>query len=204
MTSERLYKTYFQEGTRGFFLICKFYNKYADLLSRTNLITVNDAIHEVFLSVSKTDFRKVRKIEHYVMRSIKIQCWSLLDKAVKRKKVIPKSHLPNRTDEPAPENDGDRQMLDERDPVKELEGLELVNHINLFKVQIKSREVQILNYLIDETPRTHIAEVMNLNLNTLDTHIRRLRIKLVHYLRNLGYNDSSMEKWRNSMHKEPG
>jgi DNA-directed RNA polymerase specialized sigma24 family protein len=195
MTVERLYKSFFTEGTRGHYLIRTFYSKYADLLSNASLLGPNDVTHEVFASIAKTDFGKIRDIEHYVMRAIKIQCWSLLDKAIRRKKVIPQSRLPNRSEEVATEIDRHQHDVDDRDPVSELEGLELLNHINLFKLQINSREVQILNFLINETSRTHIAEVMNLNLNTLDTYIRRLRIKLVTHLRNLGYEYSRWQRF---------
>ncbi|MEJ2615244.1 MAG: helix-turn-helix transcriptional regulator, partial [Ignavibacteriaceae bacterium] len=73
---------------------------------------------------------------------------------------------------------------------------ELFNHINTFKFQLKQNEVKLLNYLIDEKTRYEIAEEINLNLNTLDTHIRRLRIKFSRFLRKSGYSGGILDKYK--------
>lgn len=145
-------------------------------------------MHEVFIAVAKTDFEKVRNTEHYVMRTVKLQCWSLLDKAIRQKARTAGSVA---TDNP------DDQHIAAREPeqASAIDEMELLAQVNLFKDQASDREVRLLNLLIDETPREEIAALLALNMNTLDTHIRRLRIRLGQYLRSLGYTYKSLERF---------
>jgi hypothetical protein len=77
----------------------------------------------------------------------------------------------------------------------ELDGMELLACVNLFKAHVGLKEARLLNLLIDETPRTEMAALLDLNANTLDTNIRRLRIRLAEYLRGLGYSYKVFEKF---------
>ncbi len=194
MDSQTLHTEYLQEGTAGYAIVRKFYGRYSDVLTVTSLIDINDIIHEVFLSLSKTNFESVRDPEHYIMRAIKLQCWSLLDKAIKQKNLTVKN-------ESEQEIDGKTEHLNrpfsatQNTQLQEIEGIELLVQINLFKNQLKESDVRLLNYLIDETERSDIAKFLGVNLNTLDTNIRRLRMKLAEYLNNLGYVHKGMSRF---------
>ena len=66
----------------------------------------------------------------------------------------------------------------------------------LFGAGQLQRHSQItLNNLIDEIPRKEIAEKSNINMNTLDTQIRRLRIKMVAFLKDAGFEFRSFDKY---------
>lgn len=189
-----LYKVYLQEGTIGYAVIRKFHSRYADILARTNLTDINDVLHEVFLSLSKTDFENVRNVEHYIMRAIKLQCWSLLDKAIRQKAMITKSDEME-DDEKKRNYQQASEVIHHNQQLAELEGIDLLVQINIFKVQLNPHEIRLLNLLIDETERSEIATHLEINLNTLDTNIRRLRIKLAEYLKNLGYVYQGLERF---------
>jgi DNA-directed RNA polymerase specialized sigma24 family protein len=147
---------------------------------------INDVLHEVLLSLSKTNFDNVLNIEHYIMRAIKLQCWSLLDKAIKKKAFI--ANNDGIFENEGLEKDPDRSPhTGQNEQLQEIEGAELLVQISLFKQQLKENDVRLLNLLIDETERSEIAKLFGINLNTLDTNIRRLRIKAAEYLRGLGY-----------------
>ena len=81
------------------------------------------------------------------------------------------------------------------DPHIILEGEELLNIINIFKMELKSEERDLLNSMIDEKTRAEIAGEKNSNLNTLDTHIRRLRIRFFSFLKDNGYNYEVYRKY---------
>ena len=193
MENNILHKKYLQQGTAGFAIIRKFHSRYADLLAKNSVMSIDDVLHEIFLSLSKTDLRDVRNVEHYIMRAIKLQCWSLLDKAIRQKTVG--GVLTAATDEKEEPVEPVHHAADQNNQLTELEGMDLLVQINLFKVRLSPHEVRLLNYLIDETERADIAAMLKMNLNTLDTNIRRLRIKLAEYLKNLGYVHTGMERF---------
>ena len=195
MNNQTLYKTYFQQGTSGYAVVTKFYFRYADLLSRMSFVSVDDVVHEIFISLSKTDFAKVHNEEHYIMRAIKLQCWAMVDKAIRVKAVMAESGSGDTRNEADSEQNRKKKVSNESVQLVELEGMELLVNINLFKIFLNQKEQQLLNFLIDETERSEIARSLELNLNTLDTNIRRLRIKLADYLKKLGYSYKSLEKF---------
>ena len=186
---------YLQKGTAGYAIIGKFHSRYVDILAKINMTDINDVVHEVFLSFSKTDFENVRTIEHYVMRAIKLQCWSLLDKAIRQKAIIANNDGMNDSDEKKKSYEQIPDVLYQNGQLTELEGTDLLVQINLFKVRLNSQEIRLLNLLIDETERSEIAARLEINLNTLDTNIRRLRIKLAEYLKSLGYVHQGLERF---------
>ncbi len=154
-------------------------------------------MNQIFLSVSNIDFNKnIKNEEAYIIGTIKIQCRVLLDKAVRFKRVVPESFVNEFNSEDSdnsiinnlPENKKEEQL-------EHLETEEFFNHINIFKTQLNLNEVQLLNFLIDEKSRHEIVEEINLNLNTLDTHIRRLRIKFSKFLKKSGYTDKILKKY---------
>ena len=79
-----------------------------------------------------------------------------------------------------------------------LEGEEIFNNINIFKLQLNKEEKILLNNMIDEKSRLEIAEESNINMNTLDTHIRRLRIKFFSLLKEKGYEYQMFKKFDKS------
>jgi DNA-directed RNA polymerase specialized sigma24 family protein len=173
-------------------VIRRFYSRYTDVLAHSTIVSVDDVVHEVFVSLSKTDFAKVQNVEHYVLRAIKLHCWTLLDKAIRLRALVGDNADDRDSDETT------KGALKERlitDHPTELEGIELLACVNLFKAQVGLKEARLLNLLIDETPRSEMADLLGLNMNTLDTNIRRLRIRLVEYLRGLGYTYKAFEKF---------
>jgi DNA-directed RNA polymerase specialized sigma24 family protein len=197
MNLNEINKDYFSSGTRGYKIINSFYNKYYDLFKSTIYNDFGDFSNQIFLNISKIDLSKnIRNAEAYLIGSIKIQCRVLLDKAVKTKNIIPESRLNAFKEEDSEESFLDMAGSDKKiDQQEKMDAEELFNLINTFKVQLNRNEVQILNYLISEKSRHEIAEEINLNLNTIDTHIRRLRIKFSKFLIRLGYTDNILEKY---------
>lgn len=193
MDTNTLHKKYLQQGTAGFAIIRKFHARYADLLAKNNVMSIDDVLHEIFLSLSKTDFNEVRNVEHYIMRAIKLQCWSLLDKAIRQKTVGELRAVTN--DEKEEPTEQIQHAAHQNDQLSELEGMDLLVQIDLFKARLHPHEVRLLNCLIDETERSDIAAMLEMNLNTLDTNIRRLRMKLAEYLKGLGYIHSGIERF---------
>jgi len=193
MDSDTLYTNYLRQGTAGYAVVSKFYFRYADLLAKASLTNVNDVVHEIFISLSKIDFAKVQNAEHYIMRSIKLQCWTLLDKALRLKEMLSATEKGSSAE--SVEVRSVTREGEETGHLMELDGMELFVQVNLFKAQLSSKEVRLLNMLIDEIDRIEIAKLLEMNLNTLDTNIRRLRIKLAEYLKSLGYTYNALEKF---------
>jgi len=187
--SHTLHQKYLRQGTPGFAVIRRFYSRYSDILVKVNLVDINDVVHEVFVSLSRTDFKQVQNVDHYTMRAIKLQCWSLLDKAMRSKAHgIERRANIDEADEAAP------HKL-QPDHVADLDGMELLAQVNLFKAQLPPRDVTLLNMLVDGAERSNIAKFLGLNVNTLDTNIRRLRIRLADFLKDLGYTYQAIEKF---------
>lgn len=187
MNSQSFHDTYLRQGTAGYAIIRRFHAKYADLLERTHLASVDDVVHDAFLALSKTDFSQIREVERYVMRAIKLHCWSLLDKAIRLKPIAVERQTTIES--------GMLEVRGGESPVEEVEGMELLAHLNLFKSGLDRDDARLLNLLIDESGRVEIAGVMGLNMNTLDTKIRRLRIRLAEHLKSLGYSYRGMERF---------
>lgn len=191
MTPETLHDRFFKEGTPGRRLIRGFYTKYRSLLEYWQPASLEDVVHEVFVSISGADFRQVSNIEHYVLRAIKLRCWALADRASRRKATVVTSSIGHEPEGGEPEHGntpgpGPAEWLDSND---------LMAHIAAFKCQLKPQDASILNMLIDESPRDEIASKLRLNINTLDTHIRRIRLRLATYLRGLGYSHPSLQRF---------
>jgi DNA-directed RNA polymerase specialized sigma24 family protein len=189
MDNQILHQKYLREGTAGHVVICRFYSRYTDVLARSTIVSVDDVVHEVFVSLSKTDFTKVQNVEHYVMRAIKLHCWSLLDRAIRLKALVVENTNDLDSDETV------KGATSYVDHPTELDGMELLARVNLFKANVGLKETRLLNLLIDETPRSEMAALLGLKMNTLDTNIRRLRIRLVEYLRGLDYSYKAFEKF---------
>jgi FixJ family two-component response regulator len=189
-----LNKKYFSSDTRGYKIITQYYYKYYDLFQRTDFPQVKDFLNQIFLNISGIDFSKeIKNEEAYIIGSIKIQCRVQLDKSVKMKNVVAESRLmkDDKKEEPVTY----KLHSAENNPAELLDTQEMFMHINFFKLQLKLREAALLNSLIDEKPRKEIAVEMQINFNTLDTHIRRLRIKMADYFKKLGYSSDFIDKF---------
>jgi len=192
MDIQILHQKYLREGAAGYAVMRRFYSRYTDVLAHSTIVSVDDVVHEVFVSLSKTDFTKVQNVEHYVMRAIKLHCWSLLDKAIRLKALV----VENTNDVDSDDTVLGASKADtSADHPTELDGMELLACVNLFKAQVGLKESRLLNLLIDETPRSEMAALLGLKMNTLDTNIRRLRIQLVEYLKGMGYTYKAFEKF---------
>ena len=189
-----IHREYLQNGTIGYLIVRKFYSRYADILKRTSLFSFDDVVHEVLLSFSKTDLSSVDNVQNYMLRAIKLRCWSLLDKAIKLKEM----HFePIENDDQSDESNRSlpKPLIHRNDDLEEVLGMELFGFINLFKSNLAPHDKELLNYLIDGIDRSEIAAKRNTNINTVDTHIRRLRIRLADYLSSLGYTYTSMQRF---------
>ena len=197
MNLDEINKKHFTFGTRGHKITSSFYNKYSDLFKKTLYLSFKDFSNQIFLNISGIDFSKnIKNIDAYIIGAIKIQCRVLLDKAIKSKKIIPESQLSEFNNENSEDSLINNVAEDRKLNVLEnLEGEELFNRINIFKIQLTHNEIKLLNYLIDERSRYEIADETNLNLNTLDTNIRRLRIKFSRFLKKSGYSSSLIDKY---------
>ncbi len=181
-----LYKKYFADDTTGSRIIRKFYFTHHQLMIQNSYIDFNDLAHDIFLNISKIDFEKVKNEQHYIHRSIKIQCWAVLDKIYSKSGVItPETRLTNDRTEfslsETPSGDPDPHGLMESD--------QLMVTIARFKRTLPSEEMNILNTLIDEhnIALVDMARRFHLNENTVRTKIRRLRISFEEYLRKNGH-----------------
>jgi DNA-binding CsgD family transcriptional regulator len=188
MSPEEIASRYFYPGTRGHIILRNYYAKYRELFVRTLHHEFEEFLNQILLNVASINFSgEIENLEAYIMGTIKIQCRVQLDRALKLKSRMFKE--PESTKEKSEEEESFHEKTPSAnpDPQEELEGGELFRAVNIFKLTLKSSEVDLLNSLIDGVPRKEIAENHSLNLNTLDTQIRRLRVKFLEYLKNRGY-----------------
>ena len=161
--------------------------KYRDLFEKTIFQEPDEFINQIFLNVSAINFsEEIKNIEAYIIGTIKIQCRVQLDRAIKTKK---RQQRENPTEKLKEDVVSDRDNLadKEQDPHRKMESDEVFSIMNTFKLSLKDWEREILNSLIDEIPRIEIAEMTKQNINTIDTQIRRLRIKLASFFKDNGY-----------------
>jgi DNA-binding CsgD family transcriptional regulator len=191
-----LNQKFFSTDTQGYKIIKWFYYKYRDLFQRTNFPQFKEFLHQVFLNISKINFSKeIQNEEAYVIGSIKIQCRVQLDQALKIK-----NRMVDKTSEVTHESTEDNSLVENLEsnnpgPLETLEMQEVFQAINIFKLSLKAKELELFNSLIDNISRKDLSEKYQINLNTLDTQIRRLRIKLLTYLKNCGYSFKIFSKY---------
>lgn len=204
MNLEELHNKYFKVKTNGYKIISFFYNKYYDLFNQSIYPTLNDFLNEIFLSVSKTDYSKeIKNIESYIIGIIKIQCRVCLDKVLKLKTEVSESKI--NLDQDDEENIFQISELNDPNVVKPNEIYdvkELFSLLDSFKLTLNQNEIHLLNLMIDEIPRKEMALKMNINLNTLDTQMRRLRIKLIKYIKKFGFSYPNKNKFLDDIKNE--
>lgn len=194
MNPEEIQKVYFKPGTKGYKILSYYYTRYRDLFIKTIFSEFDEFINQIYLNVSGIRFsEEIKNPEAYIIGSIKIQCRVQLDLALKMKKRQQK--------ETTGQSDNEEVSVledlpnKEQDPHSKVESSEIFNIINIFKLSLKESERYLFNSLIDDIPRKEIAKKGNQNLNTVDTQIRRLRIKLLSYLKDNGYSFEMFSKY---------
>ncbi len=195
MIPEEILQRYFKPETKGYKILTFYYMKYRDLFEKTIFQKLDEFINQIFLNVSTINFsEEIKNTDAYVIGTIKIQCRVQLDRALKTKK---RQQTENPTEKLKEDGVGDRDNLadKEQDPHRKMESDEVFSIMNTFKLSLKDWEREILNLLIDEIPRIEIAEMKKQNLNTIDTQIRRLRIKLASFLKDNGYTFDISDKY---------
>ena len=199
MSPDEIASKYFYPGTRGHNILRNYYTKYRDLFVKTLHYEFDDFLNQILLNVASINFSDdIRNPEAYITGTIKIQCRVQLDKAIKEKNRA-KSHLPIPEEETEyGQSSSQNLQAVTSNPHDKMETKEIFSVVNLFKLTLKSAEVEVLNSLIDEIPRKEIAEKLQVNLNTLDTQIRRLRIKFLAYLEDCGYSYGMFNRFRNN------
>ena len=187
MNPEEILPRFFKPDTKGYKILAFYYMKYQDLFEKTIFQEPDEFINQIFLNVSAINFsEEIKNIEAYIIGTIKIQCRVQLDRAIKTKK---RQQRENPTEKLKEDVVSDRDNLadKEQDPHRKMESDEVFSIMNTFKLSLKDWEREILNSLIDEIPRIEIAEMTKQNINTIDTQIRRLRIKLASFFKDNGY-----------------
>jgi len=187
MKPDKLYKLYFADETRGFYMMRKFYHKYADLLSRSEFPTFDDFRNQIYVNLSDLNLDRATKTkEGYCIGAIKIQCRVQLEKALKEKVMLSESQMQrNSEDTSSPINR--RTDHQSNSPEEQFHISELFREITIFRMQLRDIEKKVLNHLINGIDRAEMAQDLDLNTNTLDTHIRRIRLKLIAFLEKRGY-----------------
>ena len=189
LSPKELNTKYFSPNSRGYKIISKFYYKYYDLFVNTSCGTFTDFRNQIYLNLSSINFYgKINNLDAYIISAMKIQCRVQLDKAIKQKKIIPVSKIKDDDNENSDSILETGSANSSSNPAKVLEGDDIFNHINIFRLSLKPKEAELLNFLIDEKSRAEIAENTKMKMNTIDTNIRRLRLKLFNYLKKIGYN----------------
>ena len=152
-----LNEKYFSNNSRGFKIINRFYLKYRDLFSRTIFVEFEDFRNQIFLNISGIRLTEgINNEEAYIIGAIKIQCRVQLDKAIRSKKEKPESRM----NETLVEGEGisftENLSADLPDPHSILEGEEVFNCINVFKIQLTAEEKTLFNSMIDGKTRKEI------------------------------------------------
>lgn len=196
MSPKELNKKYFAGKTRGYKILNRYYYKYSDLFRSTIYPDFNDFLNQIFLNVSGIDYSKdIQNLEAYIISSIKIQCRVQLDKALRSKKIIAENHLKKISSDEYEPSITEFIVSTNNNPHEILEGEEILNKINLFKLSLKKDDIDIINFLIDDKSRSEMVEMLNINLNTLDTKIRRIRMKFLAFLKKEGYKFKVFSKY---------
>ena len=188
MNKEELYKTYFAQGTVGFKIMRAYYNRNQDVFSMSDYSEFHDFMHEIYLNIAAIDFGPVEKLENYIIRSIRIQCWVIMEKSLRRRR----REVPDRVCayRGAADDSYSRLASDHGNPLTELAGKEIAECLDLFRQDLAPVETRILDRLIHnpDEKQTDAADRLGLNVNTLRTKIRRIRISLAAFLEVYGYN----------------
>ena len=188
MSPEEISEKYFAPGTRGYKILRVYYTKYKDLFAKTLHHKFEEFLNQILLNVSSIEFsEEIENTEAYIIGALKIQCRVQLDQALKIKNRTGSHSESGNSETEEEESLYEKIPSSNPGPQETLGSQEIFTAMNVFKLTLKSNEVDLLNFLIDGISRIEIAEKQKMNLNTLDTQIRRLRIKFLDYLKGGGY-----------------
>jgi hypothetical protein len=194
MNPEEILETFFKPGTKGYKILFFYFSRYQDLFEKTTHQEFNEFLNQIYLNTSAINFSEdIKNIEAYIIGTLKIQCRVQLDLALKLKNRQQRENKEEGDNEEHPISN--KLPAKDPDPHDQVESTEVFSIVNTFKLSLKDWERDILNSLIDEIPRKEIAEMKNQNLNTIDTQIRRIRIKLSSYLKENGYKFNISDKY---------
>ncbi len=196
MNPTEIQKKYFSPGTKGYKILNYYFSRYQDLFTRTIYTELDEFIHQIYLNICNISFSdKIKNPEAYIIAAIKIQCRAQLDHALRMKKRQQNEII---IEPDSDEGDSSVSELVQSDFHKTYDNLE-INEIfsitNIFKLTLKEQERILFNFLVENVPRKEIAQIMNQKLNTIDTQIRRLRIKFFSYLKKSGYSFEIFNKY---------
>ncbi len=177
MVVSQIHNRYYSKNARGYYIIRKFYSKYRDQLEKRNKLPLNQILHDFYLNLRKIDKSNIVKDDvNYILSAIHVQCRALLSNpknefnpAVKKKKMDPESA------------GNDSTILPE---IVKLQ--EFLYQLSLFKLTLKDREIKILNSIIDGKSKEEITESEKLTVDLLNSIIKKLNLKLIKFLKNLG------------------
>lgn len=188
MNPEEIHKKYFVPHSKGYKILSYYFSRYRDLFVRTMFSELDEFINQIYLNISSISIsNKIKNPDAYIIAAIKIQCRVQLDRALKlKKKQLNEIAIESESDDENKSVLNDGKIAGEN-TYHHAESNELLTIINMFKLSLKEQEKLLFNSLIDNISRNEIAQLMNKNLNTVDTHIRRLRIKFFSYLKKNGY-----------------
>jgi len=187
MDYHRLHDLYFAEQTIGYKILRSYYNRNWDVFRCSDYPEFGDFSHEIFLSLTSIDFEAIQKEENYVIRSMRIQCWVIMDKCLRRRRreiTDPTYAFRGMTDDSY-----SRLASPHGNPLIELAGKDIVQCINVFRENLPATETKILDRMIEDPEEKQIdaAQGLGINVNTLRTKIRRLRLSLSDFLETYGY-----------------
>ncbi len=187
MDPNHLHDKYLRKGTGGYGILKKFFMSYYDVLSKSDHSTFDDFLNGIYLNLVKIDLVKIEKEENYIYRSIKIQCWAALDKAIKkRSRIVPEREVLENNGKNSLE---ERPATNARNPLQILESREFMTLFIRFRSTLDREESEIVNALIDRPDESlaDLAKRRNLNENTVRTKVRRIRLAFTDYLKHHGY-----------------
>lgn len=187
VSSNKLYENYFSPDARGYLFIRNFHAKYSRDLSDSEFAGFDAFLNQIFLNLNTIDFSNIEgPEEHYVIKSMYYQCWNILYRN-KRERMFMVPDSATRIASDDGESLIERQASAAPDPLEYTEASDLFAIINTFKITLKSKDLLILNALIDQKPLQEIADMMELDYNAVSVKIKRLREKLAVYLKNSGF-----------------
>jgi hypothetical protein len=172
---------YFSNNTRGYKFLNRFYLKYRELFAKTAGSEFEDFRNRIFFNISGMKISEdLINQEGCVLGAIKIQCRTLLDKAIKSK---PETRLHKR-DQLIGE-DGISISETSTDVIPQPheipEGEEVFNTINLYKLRLKKGERDFLNNIIDEKIKTEIGGTGSTSGNAGERFFNFLRENKLNY-----------------------
>jgi hypothetical protein len=170
LSPKEISEKYLTPGTHGHKILRVFYTKYRDLFARTLHHEFDEFRNQILLNISSINFsEEIKNVEAYIIGTLKIQCRVQLDRALKIKNRTGHQQEAGNSETEEEESFYEKIPSANPGPLENLESQEIFTAVNVFKLTLKSSEVDLLNFLIDGIPRIEIAEKQKMNLNTLDT-----------------------------------